>query len=103
MPIKSRNFPDPKYKAKASIMPIPAANSKAVDTEDNCFLSAGLPLVLSSREPPHVQQSDQISNESENTEPVIYSQSYHQTRIKYNQQKHSRHQPLILLHLKQSL
>lgn len=74
-PITSRNFPDPKYKAKASIIPIPTANSKAVDTEASCFLSAtplnGLPLVLPPRQPPSVQQSEQISTEHEGIEPRI--------------------------------
>jgi hypothetical protein len=75
IPIKPRNFPDPKYKATASIIPIPTANSKAVDTEASCFLSAtplnGLPLVLPSRQLPSVQQSEQISTEHENIEPII--------------------------------
>lgn len=52
MPIKLRNHPDPKYKAKASKMPIPTAKSKAVETDDSCILSVtptkGVPFVLSS-------------------------------------------------------
>lgn len=75
IPIKSRNFPDPKYKAKASIIPIPTAKSKAVDTEASCFLSGtplnGLPLVLPSRQPPSVQQSEKISTEHEDIESII--------------------------------
>lgn len=75
IPIKSRNFPAPKYKAKASIMPIPSANNKAVDTEDSCFLSAtpleGLPFVMPSRQPPTVQQLDPKINKHEDIVPVI--------------------------------
>lgn len=51
MPIKLRNDPHPSDKPTASKIPIPIAKSKAVDTEDSCFLSTipiGLPLVLSS-------------------------------------------------------
>lgn len=39
MPIMLRNNPAPKYKAKASIIPIPDAKSKAVETEGSCILS----------------------------------------------------------------
>lgn len=49
--MKLRNSPDPKDNTKASKMPIKTARTKAVDTEDNCFLSAilsrGLPLARS--------------------------------------------------------
>lgn len=61
MPIIFRNNPDPKDKATASKIPIPTDNSKAVDTEDSCFLSvtpsvrSGLPLVMSPRQPFSVQ------------------------------------------------
>lgn len=40
MPIILRNIPDPRYIAKASNKPIPAAKTKAVETEDSDFLSA---------------------------------------------------------------
>lgn len=54
MPMIFRNSPDPKDKANASKMPIIIANSKAVDTEGSCILSAtpskGLPLLLFSKE-----------------------------------------------------
>jgi hypothetical protein len=40
MGIILRNIPDPRYIAKASNTPIPAAKTKAVETEDSDFLSA---------------------------------------------------------------
>lgn len=59
-PINLRNSPDPSDNAKASNSPIPTANNKAVDTEDNCFLSATPPEALASelsfRLPLSVQQ-----------------------------------------------
>lgn len=52
-PIRLRNSPDPKDKAKASKIPMPTAKSKAVDTEESCgrvvTQSKGLPLVLFSQ------------------------------------------------------
>lgn len=35
MPIKLRSGPDPKDKAKASMMPMPTAKSNAVETEES--------------------------------------------------------------------
>lgn len=39
-PTMLRSRPDPKYIAKASSVPIPVANTKAVETEGSNFLSA---------------------------------------------------------------
>ena len=64
MPIILRSNPKPKDNAKASKIPIPIANSKAVDTEDSCFLSAtpwkGFPLLLPSSEFFYVQKSAKL-------------------------------------------
>lgn len=53
MPIKFRNGPEANDNAAASKIPMPTANSKAVDTEDSCFLSItpfeGLPLLPPSK------------------------------------------------------
>lgn len=46
-----RNIPDPKYNAKASQSPIPTANNRAVETEDNCFLSDDRATSLQSGQP----------------------------------------------------
>lgn len=70
-----RNKPDPKDKAKASKIPITTANSKAVDTDGNSFLSVtsakGLPLLLSSRECFSVQKS--VENKQKSSQLIIHT------------------------------
>ena len=86
-PITFRNNPDPKDKAKASKIPIPTANTRAVDTEGSCCLpdtpSKGFPLVLSSGQPLSVQIQSGTLDEYVDARVMLFVTTGDQHQIHY--------------------
>lgn len=82
MPIRLRSCPDPKDRATASKMPMQAASSKAVDTDDKCNLS-----VASIKDFPWAPSSSSVKRHQKESKDCKKSNNDHQMKLHAQQLK----------------